>query len=47
LVLSRNVVRLPDVNKIAVALRGKKELLFPDWEKGKRVPQAQYRTQRP
>ena len=47
LVLSRNVVRLPDVNKIAAALRGKKELLFPDWEKGKRVPQAQYRTQRP
>jgi three-Cys-motif partner protein len=47
LVLSRNVVRLPDVNKIAASLRGKKELLFPDWEKGKRVPQAQYRTQRP
>jgi hypothetical protein len=32
LVLSRNVVRLPDVNRIAPALRD----LFPDWEKGKR-----------
>jgi hypothetical protein len=47
LVLSRNVVRLPDVNKIAAGLREKKVLLFPDWEKGRRVPQPRYRTQRP
>jgi len=45
-VLARHVVRLPDVNKMAAALRGEGRLFFPDWEKGKRVPQAQYRTQR-
>jgi three-Cys-motif partner protein len=45
-VLARHVVRLPDVNKIAARLRSKGTLLFPDWEKGKRVPQPSYRTQR-
>jgi three-Cys-motif partner protein len=45
-VLARHVVRLPDVNKMAAALRGYERLLFPDWEKGKRVPQPHYRTQR-
>jgi three-Cys-motif partner protein len=45
-VLARHVVRLPDLNKIAARLRDSGMLLFPDWEKGKRVPQAQYRTQR-
>jgi hypothetical protein len=45
-VLARHVIRLPDVNKIAASLREQKLLLFPDWEKGKRVPQPTYRTQR-
>jgi three-Cys-motif partner protein len=45
-VLSRHVVRLPDVNRIAAQLRSDEKLLFPDWEKGKRVPQPYYRTQR-
>jgi three-Cys-motif partner protein len=45
-VLVRHVVRLPDVNKMAAALRGDQGLLFLDWEKGKRVPQPHYRTQR-
>jgi hypothetical protein len=46
-VLSRHVVRLPDVNGIAARLRASAQLLFPDWEKGKRVPQSRYRTQKP
>jgi hypothetical protein len=46
-VLARHVVRLPDVNKIAARLREHEALLFPDWERGKRVPQAGYRVQRP
>src|ERR1700730_5391970 len=45
-VLVRHVVRLPDVNKMAATLRDAGTLLFPDWEKGKRVPQPRYRTQR-
>ncbi len=45
-VLARHVVRHPDVNKIAARLRHENRLLFPDWEKGKRVPQPGYRTQR-
>jgi three-Cys-motif partner protein len=45
-VLARHVVRLPDVNKMAATLRDAGTLLFPDWEKGKRVPQPRYRTQR-
>jgi hypothetical protein len=45
-VLLRHVVRLPDVNKIAAQLRSDGKLLFPDWEKGKRVPQKNYRAQR-
>jgi three-Cys-motif partner protein len=47
LVLSRHVIRLPELNKIAVQLRKDGKLLFPDWESGKRVPQASYRVQRP
>jgi three-Cys-motif partner protein len=47
LVLARHVVKLADVNRIAARLRQEKRLLFPDWEKGKRVPQPHYRTQRP
>lgn len=45
-VLSRHVVRLPDVNKIAARLREEGTLLFPDWKLGKRVPQSGYRVQR-
>jgi three-Cys-motif partner protein len=47
LVLARHVVRKPDVNQIAARLRRDGELLIPDWEKGKQVPQPQYRIQRP
>jgi three-Cys-motif partner protein len=45
-VLARHVVRRPDVNKFAARLRDEHVLLFPGWEKGKRVPQAGYKTQR-
>jgi three-Cys-motif partner protein len=46
-VLARHVVRKPDVNALAADLRGEGQLLFPDWERGKHVPHATYRTQRP
>jgi three-Cys-motif partner protein len=46
-VLARHVVRAPDVNEIASRLYREKRLLFPGWEKGRRVPQPGYRTQRP
>jgi three-Cys-motif partner protein len=45
-VLSRHVVRLPDVNRLAARLRADGALLFPDWMEGRRVPQPSYRTQR-
>lgn len=45
-VLARHVVRSPDVNKIAARLHHEKQLLFPGWEKGRRVPQPAYRIQR-
>jgi hypothetical protein len=45
-ILARHVVRVPDVNKIAARLRQEGRLLFPDWEKGKRIPQPSYRTRR-
>lgn len=45
-VLARHVVRAPDVNKIGAELHKQKRLLIPDWEKGKKVPQAGYRLQR-
>jgi three-Cys-motif partner protein len=45
-VLARHVVRHPDVNQIAARLRSDERLIFPDWEKSKRVPQPHYRTQR-
>lgn len=45
-VLARHVVRRPDVNKIAARLRREGRLFFPDWEKGKQIPQPSYRTQR-
>jgi three-Cys-motif partner protein len=46
-VLARHVVRRPEVNAMATRLRAEERLLFPDWDKGKRVPQPHYRTQRP
>jgi three-Cys-motif partner protein len=45
-VLARHIVRLPDVNKMAAALRGEGKLHVGDWEKGKRVPQPHYKMQR-
>jgi len=45
-VLLRHIVRLTDVNKICAQLRVDGKLLFPDWEKGKHVPQQNYRAQR-
>ena len=45
-VLARHVVRKTDVNQIAARLRTDGQLLFPDWEKGKRVPQPNYKAQR-
>ena len=46
-VLARHVISLPQVNELAVKLRKAQALEFPDWEKGKRVPQPSYRTWRP
>jgi three-Cys-motif partner protein len=45
-VLARHVIKRADVNDIAARLRRENRLLFPDWEKGKKVPQASYRAQR-
>jgi hypothetical protein len=45
-VLARHIVRSPDVNQIAARLHHENRLLFPEWEKGKRVPQPGYRVQR-
>ena len=38
-VLSKHLVRLPDLNQIAARLRKEQRIIFPDWETGKRVPQ--------
>jgi len=46
-VLAQHSVRRTDVNKICAAMKDSGELLFPDWEPGKRVPQDRYRVQRP
>jgi three-Cys-motif partner protein len=46
-VLSRHVVRLPDVNAICGRLKKQGGLLFPDWEHRARVPKDHYRMQRP
>jgi three-Cys-motif partner protein len=45
-VLARHIIRRPDVNKLAAALKSDGRLFFPDWEKQKRVPQPNYRVQR-
>jgi three-Cys-motif partner protein len=47
IVLTRHAVRLTDVNTICADLRKKEQLVFPDWEPRKRVPQDHYRVQRP
>jgi three-Cys-motif partner protein len=46
-VLERYVIRRTDLNKIGARLRADGTLLFPNWEKGKRVPQDAYKAQRP
>ncbi len=46
-VLAKHVVRVPDINQMASRLRKEGKLLFLDWEAGKRVPQANYRMQKP
>ena len=46
-VLAHHVVRRTDINKIAARLRIEGQLLFPDWERRKQIPQPHYRTQRP
>ncbi len=45
-VLARHVVKLTDVNKMAARLRDDGQLGFPEWEKGKHVPQGHYKVQR-
>jgi len=45
-ILARHVIRRPQVNEVAVKLRNEQAIEFPDWEKGKRVPQPDYRTWR-
>jgi hypothetical protein len=46
-VLAKHAVRRTDVNGICAAMRKSGELLFPDWEPRKQVPQDHYRVQRP
>jgi three-Cys-motif partner protein len=46
-VLVHHVIRKTEVNKLAARLRKEGRLIFPEWEKGRQVPQAHYRTQRP
>jgi hypothetical protein len=41
------IVRLTDVNSICAGLKKNNELVFLDWEAGKRVPKDNYRMQRP
>jgi three-Cys-motif partner protein len=45
-ILGRLVVRHSDVNKITAQLRQDGLLVIPDWEKGRRVPQPEYRVQK-
>lgn len=46
-VLTKHAVRRTDVNMICAALKKENALVFLDWEAGKRVPQNNYRMQRP
>lgn len=45
--LSRHVVKVSDVNRISAGLYREKRLLFPGWEKNRRVPQPGYRVRQP
>jgi len=45
-ILLHHMVRKTDVNTICADMRKKEELLFPDWEAMRRVPQDNYRVQR-
>lgn len=45
-ILAQFVVKHSDVNKITAQLRQDELLVIPDWEKGKRVPQPDYRVQK-
>jgi three-Cys-motif partner protein len=45
-VLALHAVRRTEVNSVAAKLRGEGQLVFPDWQAGKRVPQSGYRVQR-
>jgi three-Cys-motif partner protein len=46
-VLTKHAVRLTDVNTICADLKKKGQLVVPNWEARKRVPQDHYRMQRP
>jgi hypothetical protein len=46
MVLTWHAVRLTDVNTICANLRKSGELVFPDWETGKRVPKDHYHMHR-
>lgn len=46
-VLAKHAIRRTDVNAICAAMKKSGELLFPDWEPRKHVPQDHYRVQRP
>jgi three-Cys-motif partner protein len=46
-VLALHTVSKVDVNKIVASLRRENQLLIPDWEKRRQVPQDGYRLQRP
>jgi hypothetical protein len=45
-VLAQHVVKHADVNQFAARLRAEQQIIFPDWEPGKRVPQPHYRVHR-
>ena len=45
-VLARHVVRRTNVNQIGARLRKEGQIVFPDWEPKKRVPQPAYRMQK-
>jgi hypothetical protein len=46
-VLSHHAVRRIEINTLCAAMKKSGELLFPDWEEGRKVPQDHYRVQRP
>ena len=45
-ILKSHIIRRTEVNALAAELRKAGELLFPDWEQNKRVPQGHYKVQR-